>query len=157
MIPPSLVSSHCDPPAVAALLVTPDRRYLLQLRDDKPDIWFPGFWGLFGGGVDAGETPEEALRRELHEELGFQPGQAAYFTQVCFDLRRWGRGVKLRYVFEVPIEMDEIATMTLREGAGMELFAAPALGGLTKLAPYDALAIGLHVSQAVLAQAPIQA
>jgi hypothetical protein len=36
--------------AVAAIIVVEDGRYLLQLRDDIPRIFYPGFWGCFGGG-----------------------------------------------------------------------------------------------------------
>ena len=31
---------------------------------------FPGQWALSGGGVEPGERIEEALRREIREELG---------------------------------------------------------------------------------------
>jgi 8-oxo-dGTP pyrophosphatase MutT (NUDIX family) len=46
-------------------------RVLMQLRDFKPEIPFPGCWGFFGGAICEGETPEEAARRELFEEIGF--------------------------------------------------------------------------------------
>jgi len=30
----------------------------------------PGYWGLFGGKVDSGERPKQAVSREIQEELG---------------------------------------------------------------------------------------
>ena len=56
--------------AVAALLQLSDGRYLMQLRDSNPDIFYPEHWGCFGGAVDPGEAPTAALVRELKEELG---------------------------------------------------------------------------------------
>ncbi len=44
-------------------------KYLLQKRDLKKKIFFPGFWGVFGGSVDKFESPKMALLRELEEEL----------------------------------------------------------------------------------------
>ena len=52
---------------VAAALVDVDGRVLLAQRpDDKP---MAGLWEFPGGKIEAGETPEAALIRELQEEL----------------------------------------------------------------------------------------
>lgn len=52
---------------VATALVDVDGRVLLAQRpDDKP---MAGLWELPGGKIEAGETPEAALIRELQEEL----------------------------------------------------------------------------------------
>ena len=52
------------------LLVVTSSGLLMHLRDDKPGIAHPGCWAGFGGAVEAGETVEEAVRREVTEETG---------------------------------------------------------------------------------------
>lgn len=47
-----------------------DGKFLLQHRADTVERW-PGYWSSFGGGIEPGESTEEALRRELREELGY--------------------------------------------------------------------------------------
>ena len=67
--------------AVKAVICDRRGRVLLQKRDDNPDIFEPGHWGFFGGLVESGESPEQALARELREELGLevdQPGQELF-------------------------------------------------------------------------------
>ncbi|WP_398328366.1 NUDIX domain-containing protein [Vulcanococcus sp.] len=53
---------------VALALLQRDGRWLMPLRDEIPSIVAPGCWGLFGGHLDPGETPEHGLWRELLEE-----------------------------------------------------------------------------------------
>ena len=43
--------------------------YLLCKMADDRGV-FPGQWAISGGGMEPGETMEEALRREIGEELG---------------------------------------------------------------------------------------
>lgn len=65
----------------AAALVDADGRVLLQQRPEgKP---MAGLWEFPGGKVEAGETPEEALVRELDEELGIRTHQSC-LTPVTF-------------------------------------------------------------------------
>ncbi|AYY48171.1 nucleoside triphosphatase NudI [Citrobacter freundii] len=52
-------------------LIQNDGCYLLCKMADDRGV-FPGQWALSGGGVDPGERIEEALRREVREELGEQ-------------------------------------------------------------------------------------
>ena len=54
----------------AVALIDPDGRVLLAQRPDGKSM--AGLWEFPGGKVEAGETPEDALVRELHEELGIE-------------------------------------------------------------------------------------
>ncbi|PKP75799.1 MAG: 8-oxo-dGTP diphosphatase MutT [Alphaproteobacteria bacterium HGW-Alphaproteobacteria-6] len=58
----------------AVALVDPDGRVLLARR--PPGKPLAGLWEFPGGKVEAGETPEAALIRELHEELGIETWQS---------------------------------------------------------------------------------
>lgn len=49
-----------------------DGAVLLQHRDDKPGVYYPGHWCYPGGVVKAGESFEEAAKRELFEETGYK-------------------------------------------------------------------------------------
>jgi 8-oxo-dGTP diphosphatase len=54
----------------ATVLQDADGRILLAERTARQIS--PGYWELPGGKVDPGETPDQAARRELHEEIGVQ-------------------------------------------------------------------------------------
>ena len=57
-------------------------KYILQLRDDKPNIASPGKWCLFGGRIEPAETPLKAVKRELFEELSIRPGRFKFLWNV---------------------------------------------------------------------------
>jgi len=77
---------------VAAALIDADGRILLQQR--PPGKSLPGLWEFPGGKIEAGETPEAALIRELHEELGIDT-EAACLAPVTFASARLDNGTHL--------------------------------------------------------------
>ncbi|MCQ4161314.1 8-oxo-dGTP diphosphatase MutT [Roseomonas sp. GC11] len=73
----------------ACALVDPDGRVLLARRPEgKP---MAGLWEFPGGKLEPGETPEDALIRELKEELGIDVSAAclAPFTFASHDAGRF--------------------------------------------------------------------
>ena len=67
-------------PAAKAVLYTPDNRFLMTLGGRT--LAQGGRWNLPGGGIEHGERLDEALFRELQEELG--PG----FAPEALNFRR---------------------------------------------------------------------
>ena len=130
--------------AVAAIVVVDRERYLMQLRDDVPNIWYPGHWGLFGGAVDAGEDEIAALRRELREELELELQTAELFVRFDFDLTPMGLARYTRAYYEVPIGGEVCERLVLHEGAEMRALSGDDALSLPRLSPYDSFALFMH-------------
>ncbi len=133
--------------AAVGIIVQEDGNYLMQLRDEIPGIYFPGHWGLFGGAMDAGETPEAALARELREELGVEFRQMTYFTEFTFDFPIHGK--ILRRYYEVPVTAEMVSRMVLSEGADMGAFPASQIMTELRTVPYDGFAVWMHAMRNV--------
>lgn len=131
----------------AAAVIVVDGRYLMQLRDDRPGIYYPGHWGLFGGAVEPGETPLDALRRELMEEIALSDFEPVYFTRFDFDLTEIGQPRIFRVVYTIGLEEDCIPKLKLGEGADMRVFEAGDLLAYEKVVPYDAFSVWLHANR----------
>jgi 8-oxo-dGTP diphosphatase len=89
--------------AVAAAVITrPDGSFLLGQR--ATDTVYSGYWEFPGGKVEAGETPREALVRELSEELGIVVDTA--WPWLMREHRYEHAHVRLHF-FEVPYVPNE--------------------------------------------------
>ncbi|WP_305788498.1 NUDIX domain-containing protein [Symbioplanes lichenis] len=67
----------------AAAIILRDRRVLMvheRSRREGSREW----WTLPGGGIDPGETPEDAVRREVLEEVGLVVKEARYVQDVQY-------------------------------------------------------------------------
>ena len=107
-------------PVATGIIEDVSGRLLVSLRPEgKP---WPGFWEFPGGKVDPGETPEQALVRELWEELGItvtapEPFRVLEYTYPertvrlhFYRVRHWtgtahgreGQEVRWLYPWEIP-------------------------------------------------------
>ena len=98
---------------VAIAILYRDGKFLCQLRDDIPNIRYPGCWALFGGHLEPGETAEAALLRELSEEIAWVPASVSF---VCCDIE----GDVVRQVFHSQLSAD-VKDLVLHEGWDMQL------------------------------------
>ena len=115
---------------VAVLILHDGRgRILLQHRtNDAPT--FPDYWGLFGGGIEQGETAQQAVEREILEELAYQLRSAWRITS-----RQFVRG-GIEYTMHVFAEKYDGSPLLLGEGQGMKWFSPEAMADL-KMVDHD--------------------
>jgi 8-oxo-dGTP pyrophosphatase MutT (NUDIX family) len=139
--------------AVAAIVLTPDGRYLLQERDDIPGIWYPGHLGCFGGGIDPGEDVDSALAREMTEEIGLAPRDVTFFMRMDFDLRTICRRPYFRSYFQIRLTTDEEQALRLGEGRAMKRLTDREMLDAPNLIPYDGFALFLHARGSRVAEA----
>jgi 8-oxo-dGTP diphosphatase len=106
---------------IAAIIFENDNReILLYLRDNKLDIPFPDHWDLIGGHVEEGETPEEALIREVKEELDIDLKDYQFYKEVeCLTGDAY-ENIKYIYTGRFNVPLEEI---TLLEGVRPRYFS----------------------------------
>ncbi len=100
---------------VAQAILTTPGGILMQLRDNDPYIRWPWHWGLFGGHVDPGEEPLDAVRRELREELEYETRTVQPLETLVEDEVR-------RHLFVVPLEVNA-SKLHQKEGRDMRVMS----------------------------------
>jgi 8-oxo-dGTP diphosphatase len=113
---------------IAAIIFENDNaELLLYLRDNKPSIPFPDHWDLIGGHMEEGETPEEALIREVKEELGIDLKEYSFYKKYeCLTGDAY-ENIKYIYTGKINIPLDKI---TLLEGVRPQYFKRSEIGGV---------------------------
>jgi len=105
---------------IAAIILENDNgEFLLYLRDNKPTIPFPDHWDLIGGHVEEGETPEQALVREVKEELDIDLKEYTFYRKYeCLTGDAY-ENIKYIYTGRINIPIEKI---TLLEGVRPKYF-----------------------------------
>ena len=78
----------CEKNYVGALLLTTTGGVMVQHRDNIESILWPDSLSTFGGGVEGDETSDEALAREMKEELAMDINDYEYEFYKTFEQRK---------------------------------------------------------------------
>ena len=111
---PSNTQAKFDAPMhIAMAILYREDKFLMQLRDDIPGILYPGCWGLFGGHLEPGETPEMGVKREVKEEINYQ--LISPIKLGCYNDER-----VIRHLYHAPLKVS-VEALTLNEGWDLNL------------------------------------
>ena len=107
------------PQAALIILYDSEKRFLLQHRTKDAER-LPDYWAFFGGGIEKGESPEEAIRREAFEELNYK----LKFPQLAVE-KNFELDCIPGYMYVYIEEFNEVkSTLRLQEGQGWGWFKA---------------------------------
>ncbi len=105
-----------DSDEVVTILPFIGDKVLMQLRDFKPEIKYPGCWGFFSGSVQVGEEPDQAARRELLEEIGYDAKVMIHLGRIVIT----GSNNLSAHIYSCSIQVP-LERLTLTEGVEMAL------------------------------------
>jgi len=124
----------------AKAIITVNKKYLLQLRDNKRNIFFPGFWGLFGGRLDKKELQTKAVKREIKEETNLNVKVVRKILAVDFTMIGLKKERNIIY-FDCKVLNNK--KIILGEGKKYNFFSFNQVKKL-KIIPMDFVAINCH-------------
>ncbi len=91
------------------LVIRAENKFLLVKRSKTDDI-FPGYWQNMGGKVEVGETVEQAIYREMVEEVGLKSSSTPIFLHSYSWTKDFHSPTKLGLIFliKMPQQIKEL-------------------------------------------------
>lgn len=138
------MSSPTPKEFAGAIIVDTQGRYLLQQRDQKPEILHPGMIGLFGGHQEIGETSLECVVWEVHEEIGryVPPENFEYVAAYCGVEASGTYKVEIFAAFDV-----DVVGLKITEGALVVVQPEDLLNLIYELTPSAAFAFETFIGR----------
>ena len=102
------------------IFVNSQEEILLLLRDNIQQIPYPNMWDLPGGAVEGEETPEEAIMREMKEEINLDLKE---FSPLC--VTEFSDRIEHTYWKSIDLEIESII---LNEGQMLKWFSEKEVG-----------------------------
>ena len=126
----------------AGAIIFIKNKYLLQLRENKKNIYFPGFWGVFGGLLEKNEGFEKGLEREVKEETNLNVKASKMILSNNFRFLDY----KIRYRMYFECKVLDKSKINLNEGRDFKFYSFKELRKL-QIVPLDFAAIHYHYLQ----------
>ena len=118
---------------VVLSIIRKNNKYLITKRvvfDKEDKRFYPLVWNIPGGGIEFGETPENALIRETWEELGVELKNIIQIPKIFSEVRDHWQGLFIVFVSELSdsnakiilnSEASEFGWFTLNEAKKLKL------------------------------------
>jgi len=120
--------------AAKIVLINPEKKILLYLRDNKRSIPHPNYWDLFGGKTEKNESYLQSVIREVKEEIiDYSPRNIKKIG--CLTLSKDKDGIEaIVHIFSGSIDIP-IQKVIITEGQKAKYFSIKDLEKI-KFAPY---------------------
>jgi mutator protein MutT len=99
---------------IATAIILNNKEEILLQKKTLDYARFPGKWTLFGGEIEEGESAEEAVLRELKEEVGLDFREVSFLKKTL-----WGDYEEHLFLTKFNFEIKDIR---LCEGSGFAFF-----------------------------------
>jgi 8-oxo-dGTP pyrophosphatase MutT (NUDIX family) len=106
----------------AAILLVYGHELMLLLRDDKPELNAALQWTVLAGGMETGESADQAIDREIREEIGTMVSELTCIGSTTSNT--WYTGV---------LNGQQVANIRQGEGCAHGFFSFDALVALAKV------------------------
>jgi 8-oxo-dGTP diphosphatase len=83
LINEAIVLERIIVPVVIGVVWNANKKVLIAKR--PPHATYPGYWEFPGGKIEENETQEEALARELYEEVGIIVTASSFLLETSYD------------------------------------------------------------------------
>ena len=102
---------------IVSIFIYSKNQLLMQLRDNKKKIVYPGCWGLISGTLNSNESPFNGIKREIKEEISVNLNNLN-FVDIFLDHKN---GDAIHHVFKA--YLNEPKKIKLKEGIEYSFFS----------------------------------
>ena len=90
-----------NPKNASAIIIFYKNNVLLQKRDYLESIFYPGYWGLFGGSKNNYENYQSTAIREIKEEIDYKivKKNLKYFMKLDLEFPTFKNNISVKDIF----------------------------------------------------------